>query len=62
MYHNIIELDQYRELKHRLESDPNFRKFVLALLEDLKVIGKDSQKARYTKITFNGEDVTDRVD
>jgi hypothetical protein len=64
---NVVNFEQYRNLKHLLETDPDFRAFVEGLLRELDA-AKDpwyqtwNPVSPYTvsRLTFNGQDVTDK--
>ena len=62
---NVVDFEQYRNLKNLLQTDPEFRAFVEALLREL-----DAEKDPWyqtwnpgpdyniTRVTFNGLDIT----
>ena len=62
---NIVELDQYRELRRLLTEDEGFRNWVRAFLAELDnpqpTLDFSNFKSPYTvtSVTYNGIDITD---
>lgn len=66
---NIVDFEQYRNLKHLLQTDPDFRAFVEGLLRELDA-AKDpwyqtwnptGSSYTVTRVTFNGMDINDNL-
>ena len=63
---NVVSFEQYRNMKHLLETDADFRAFVEGLLRELEApqvqYTFDNLNTPYTisSVTYNGIDITDQ--
>lgn len=63
---NVVSFEQYRNMKHLLETDAEFRAFVEGLLRELEnpqpAFNFNNINTSYTisSVTFNGIDVTEQ--
>ena len=63
---NVVSFEQYKNIKHLLETDAEFRAFVEGLLRELETpqvqynLSNINSAYNISSVTFNGIDITEQ--